>query len=184
MLEQSGRLLVPKLRTSSWYRNAASLLVRPGGVEQRLVGALECMQVLGDQPVGLIPADRAVVVLAWSQHHRVGQPQPCWDSQYPAGQQIGNRMAGEEIRPDHPAGGFLGDGLGAVLAELDRLAPARFLRPGAPRQSKPSRWLTRARAATVRVSPIWATLRRSATRTAGIPAADVARWPISIACSS
>ena len=29
MLEQSGRLLVPNFRTKSWYRNAASLLVRP-----------------------------------------------------------------------------------------------------------------------------------------------------------
>ena len=29
MFEQSGRLFVPKLRTISWYRNAASLLVRP-----------------------------------------------------------------------------------------------------------------------------------------------------------
>ena len=29
MFEQSGRLLVPKWRASSWYRNAASLLVRP-----------------------------------------------------------------------------------------------------------------------------------------------------------
>ena len=29
MFEQSGRLLVPKLRTINWYRNAASLLVRP-----------------------------------------------------------------------------------------------------------------------------------------------------------
>ena len=29
MLEQSGRLLVPNSRTKSWYKNAASLLVRP-----------------------------------------------------------------------------------------------------------------------------------------------------------
>ena len=29
MSEQSGRLLVPNWRTNSWYRNAASLLVRP-----------------------------------------------------------------------------------------------------------------------------------------------------------
>ena len=29
MFEQSGRLLVPNARTSNWYRNAASLLVRP-----------------------------------------------------------------------------------------------------------------------------------------------------------
>jgi len=29
MFEQSGRLLVPKLRTNNWYTNAASLLVRP-----------------------------------------------------------------------------------------------------------------------------------------------------------
>ncbi len=29
MFEQSGRLFVPNWRTKSWYRNAASLLVRP-----------------------------------------------------------------------------------------------------------------------------------------------------------
>ena len=29
MFEQSGKLLVPNSRTNSWYRNAASLLVRP-----------------------------------------------------------------------------------------------------------------------------------------------------------
>ena len=29
MFEQSGKLLVPKARTNSWYRNAASLLARP-----------------------------------------------------------------------------------------------------------------------------------------------------------
>ncbi len=29
MFEQSGRLLVPSMRATSWYRNAASLLVRP-----------------------------------------------------------------------------------------------------------------------------------------------------------
>ncbi len=29
MFEQSGRLFVPNCRTKSWYRNAASLLVRP-----------------------------------------------------------------------------------------------------------------------------------------------------------
>ena len=29
MLEQSGRLLVPKARTNNWYANAASLEVRP-----------------------------------------------------------------------------------------------------------------------------------------------------------
>ncbi len=29
MLEQSGKLLVPYIRAKSWYRKAASLLVRP-----------------------------------------------------------------------------------------------------------------------------------------------------------
>ena len=29
MFEQSGRLFVPNARTNSWYRNAASLRVRP-----------------------------------------------------------------------------------------------------------------------------------------------------------
>jgi hypothetical protein len=29
MFEQSGKLLVPYMRTNSWYRKAASLLARP-----------------------------------------------------------------------------------------------------------------------------------------------------------
>ncbi len=29
MFEQSGKLFVPNCRTKSWYKNAASLLVRP-----------------------------------------------------------------------------------------------------------------------------------------------------------
>ena len=29
MFEQSGKLLVPYMRTNNWYRNAASLLARP-----------------------------------------------------------------------------------------------------------------------------------------------------------
>ncbi len=42
-----------------------------------------------------------------------------------------------------------------------------------PGQSKPSRWLIFAHVAAVRTAPIWARLRRSDTRTAGIPAAAV-----------
>ncbi len=40
-------------------------------------------------------------------------------------------MPGEELRGDDALGGLLGDGLGAVLAELGELAAAVFLGPRA-----------------------------------------------------
>jgi hypothetical protein len=42
-------------------------------------------------------------------------------------------VPGEELRRDDPLGGLLGDGLGAVLAELGELAPAVLFRPCAAR---------------------------------------------------
>src|SRR6201998_4272266 len=46
-------------------------------------------------------------------------------------------MAGEELRCHDAPGGLLGDGLGAVLAELGDLAPAVFLRPRTARAVEP-----------------------------------------------
>ena len=50
----------------------------------------------------------------------------------PAGQ-VGDRVPGEELGRDHALGGLLGDGLGAVLAELGELAAAVLLGPRAAR---------------------------------------------------
>src|SRR5262249_11766912 len=45
--------------------------------------------------------------------------------------EIGDRMPGEELGCDDALGGFLGDGLGAVLAEFRELAAAVLFGPGA-----------------------------------------------------
>ena len=43
--------------------------------------------------------------------------------------EVGDRVPGEELRGDDALGGLLGDGLGAVLAELGELAAAVLLGP-------------------------------------------------------
>ena len=101
------------------------------GVEQRLVGAGQSLQVRCDDVVGLVPTDRAVVVLARPKHHRLGQSALLGQPVFGAGRQLRQRVRGEEFRADHPAGGLLGDGLRAVLAELDGFSGAGLLRPGA-----------------------------------------------------
>ena len=106
----------------------------PRGIEHRLVRPGQRPQMLGDQRVGpvfAVPVDGPVVLVAGPQHHRVGQPALLGQPVLRLGGQLGHRVAGEEFRGHHPAGGLLGDGLGAVLAELRELAPALLLRPGA-----------------------------------------------------
>ena len=89
------------------------------------------------------------------QHHRVGQPRPCWDSQCSGGTtDPGNRMAGEEIRARPPGGGhprrrpWRRSPQNSIVLRRP-VPPARRT----PDESKPSRWLTRARAMTVRHCP-------------------------------
>ena len=109
----------------------------PGGVEHRRVRVGQVPQMIGDQPVGVVPADLPVVGGARAQHHRVGQPPLLGQPVFGAGRQVGHAVPGEELRGDHPAGGLLCYGLGAVLAELRQLPSARGLRPCAPRAVEP-----------------------------------------------
>ncbi len=101
------------------------------GVEDGLIGAVQGGEVVGDQPVGGIPADRPVVVVAGAQHHRVGKPALLAQPVFGFRRQLADRVPGKELRGDRALGGLLGDGLGAVLAELGQLASAVFFRPGA-----------------------------------------------------
>ena len=99
------------------------------GVEHRLVGAVQCAQFVGDQPVGVVPGDGPVVVVACAQHHRFGEPALLGQPVLGPRIQVGDGVPGEELRGDHPLGRFLGDGLGAVLAELGELAAPVILGP-------------------------------------------------------
>ena len=103
----------------------------PGGVEDRLVGALERVEVLRDDVMGVIPADRPVVVIALAQDHRVGQPALLAQPVLGALAQIGEGVPREEVRGDDALGRLLGDRLRAVLAELGELAAAVLLGPRA-----------------------------------------------------
>ncbi|GFM19673.1 putative L-asparaginase II, partial [Mycobacterium sp. PO1] len=47
--------------------------------------------------------------------------------------EFGNGVPREELRRDHAGGGFLGDGLGAVLAELGQLSAPVLFGPRAAR---------------------------------------------------
>ena len=73
------------------------------------------------------------MVVAGPQHHRVGEPALLRQPVLGFGGEFGDRVPGEEVRGDDALGGLLGDGLGAVLAELGELAAAVFLGPRAAR---------------------------------------------------
>ncbi len=96
----------------------------PGGVEDRLIGAREPAEVRADQPERLVPADLLVAVGARPAHHRVRQAALLAEPVVAALLELGEGMAGEELRADAPQRGLLGDRLGAVLAELGGVAMA------------------------------------------------------------
>ena len=75
--------------------------------------------------------------VTWPQHHRMGQPTLLRQPVLRLRCQFLDRVPGEELRADPPFGGLLGDGLGAVLAELGQLASARLLGPRTSRTVEP-----------------------------------------------
>lgn len=102
----------------------------PGGIELRLVGAIQASQVLGDQGEGGVPGDRLVVVAERVVAHRSGEAALVFQPVVALFAQGADAVTGEERRVDAALGGFPVDCLGAVLAELH---PAVFRRvaPGA-----------------------------------------------------
>ena len=105
----------------------------PGGVENRLVGAAQRAQLVGDQPKGVVPADRPIVLIPGSQRHRMGQAPLLGKPVLSLGRQVRDRMGCEELRRHHESGGLLGDGFGAVLAELGQFSSAGLFGPSASR---------------------------------------------------
>ena len=105
----------------------------PGRVEHGLVGALEFPEMIGDQPVRGIPLDRFVVVAAGTHHHGMRQPALLPQPVIGVPVQFRDRVRCEELGRNGSQRRLLGDGLGAVLAELGGLAVAGRLGPRATR---------------------------------------------------
>lgn len=105
----------------------------PRGVEDRLIRVRQRPQMLGDHRVGIVPVDRLVVEAARPDDHRVRQPALATEPVVGACEQFRYRMAGEETGVDGASGGFLGDSLGAVLAEFGTFPVTWCFRPRAAR---------------------------------------------------
>ena len=102
-----------------------------GGVEDRLVRAVEVVQVRGDQREGLVPGDRLVVGSTGAAYDGMGDPALLPQPVVGALGQVREAVSREELRTHASTGGFLGHGLGAVLAELRGVAVIRIgVRPG------------------------------------------------------
>jgi hypothetical protein len=98
------------------------------GVEEGLIGMVQLAQLAGDQGEGVRPAQRHIVVRVGPSDHRLGEPPLSAQPMVGALEQVMHRVRREEGRGDAITGRFLGDGLGAVLAQLEVLA-RRGLRP-------------------------------------------------------
>ena len=134
MLEQSGRLLVPKLRTQQLVEERGLVAGAARRVEQRFVGGGQRVEVLGDQAVGVVPADRRVVACRPGRSTIGWVSRPCWASQYSGlSASSATECRAKNSGVTRALGRLLGDGLGAVLAELGELAAAGLLGPGAAR---------------------------------------------------
>ena len=104
----------------------------PGGVEGRLVGAVQPLEVPGHGGEGVVPRDRCVVGGAWAQHHRLGDAALLAQPELGAPGEVLHGVRGEELPVEQLTRRLLGDSLGAVLAELRRVpVPGCRVGPGA-----------------------------------------------------
>ena len=109
------------------------LVARPAArVERGAVRVGKRAQLLGDEIERVVPADRPVMRAARSQVHGLGQPALRLEPVVGLPAKLLDRVGGEEAGVDALAGGLPRDRLGAVLAELGRLAMVR-IGPGAAR---------------------------------------------------
>ena len=93
-------------------------------VEDRLVGGVKAGEVVGDQRERVAPRDRFVVRATGTLDHGMGDPALLAEPVLVVRVELGNAVLGEERRVGALLGGFLGDRLGAVLAELRGVAVA------------------------------------------------------------
>jgi len=106
------------------------------GVKHRLVGRVEPVQFGGDEGKGLVPGQRFIAFRAGAQHHGVGQATGLIHFVIAQLSDLRQAVAGKEGRIDAALGGFRGNRLGAVLAELEGAAVVLGIGPGAARAIK------------------------------------------------
>lgn len=101
------------------------------GIEHQPIGVVGRPDLVGDERIGVVPVDRAVVGFTRAQHHRVGQAALLAEPVFGCLPKFLDGVFCEERGGDGACGGLLGDGLGSVFAELGEFAVAGGLRPGA-----------------------------------------------------
>ncbi len=105
-------------------------------VEGRLVGRIERTQLAADQVERVVPRNRLVEIGAFAAEHRMRDAAQLVKRNVALLEQLGDRMAGKDLGGQPRGRRFERDGLGAVLAELGRLAFAVGVGPRAARTVK------------------------------------------------
>ena len=118
MFEQSGRLLVPYCAGEELIDERRLVGGLAGGVEDRLVRAVQPGQRLADQRERVGPRDRLVVAGVAAAHHRVHDPPLLAQPVVAVLGQLGDAVLGEERRLQQVPRRLLRHRLRAVLAEL------------------------------------------------------------------
>ncbi len=90
------------------------------GVEDRLVGRGQGIEMPGDRRERIVPGHRHVVVAGRVVAHRRRQPALVLQPVVAVGRQLRDAVLREQLGPGAMPGRLGGDGLGAVLAELER----------------------------------------------------------------
>ena len=90
----------------------------PGGVERRLIGAVQRLQLVADERERVVPRDRHVVISRRVVDHRLGQAPLVFEIEVGPGRELRDGVLGEEPTI-HPLARHLpGDVLDAVLADV------------------------------------------------------------------
>ena len=106
-------------------------------VEHRLIGRRQRVQLAPDEIERGVPTDREVMGAPFRQIHRLREPPALAKPVITVFGQLHHRVLSEECRRNALTRGFLGNGLGAVLAELETGAFAVGIGPGAPGTVEP-----------------------------------------------
>src|SRR5207248_3131934 len=101
------------------------------GVEDRLVGTLQRVDFARNQRKRLVPRQRLVMGGPRPEHHRLGEPALLSQPEVALPRQLGHAVAGKKVARDAILRALLGNGFGAVLAELEAAAAIVRLGPGA-----------------------------------------------------
>ena len=120
------RQIVGPERTSEKLVDERGLVRRPpGGVENCLVRTVEGPKLITDQGERILPCDGFVEAAAGAFDHRMRDASLLAEPVFGPRVEIVDAVSREELRRGPRGGCFLGDCLGAVLAELGGVAVAR-----------------------------------------------------------